>query len=92
MQPSLDTPRPPKRNWTYASLTVIDGSRELKPAQVAFDRLLFREPPHLTSSQVEIILTNGDAEQRTLATVLPHDPEATRIPIRLCAPATTSSA
>jgi hypothetical protein len=45
----------------------------------------FAEPPHLTSSQVEIILVNGDAQQRHMAIVLPHDANATRIPIRLIA-------
>jgi hypothetical protein len=83
MQPSVNSHEPREQKWTYASLTVLDGPRRLKPAQVAFDRLLFREPPHLTSNQVEIILTNGDAEQRQMAIVLPHDDNATRIPIRL---------
>jgi hypothetical protein len=67
----------------YASLTVRDGDRTLKPTQVAFDGVYFAEPPHLTSEQIEIVLVNGDEEQRHLARVLPHDPTATRIPIRL---------
>lgn len=69
--------------WTYASLTVLDGQRRLKPAQAAFDRIYFTTPPRLTSRQIEIILVNGDAEQRHLALVLPHDADATRIPIQL---------
>ena len=67
----------------YASLTVIDGQRILKPAQVGYDSLIFDLPPHLESKQIEIILRNGDAEQRSFATVLPHDQDATRIPIQL---------
>jgi hypothetical protein len=64
MKLSLDTPLPPKHSWTYVRLTVVDGARQLTPAEIAFDRLCFREPPHLTSTQVEIILVNGDQEQR----------------------------
>jgi hypothetical protein len=85
MQPSLDATNLHQEKWIYASLAVRDGDRELKPAQVAFDRLLFTEPPHLVSGKVEIILRNGDSEQRRTAVVLPHDPEATRVPIRLLA-------
>ena len=69
--------------WTYASLAVIDGARLLKPAAVAFDRIDFAQAPHLTSAEIQIVLTNGDAEQRHVAAVLPHDHGATRIPIRL---------
>lgn len=83
MRPSPTIARPSPQSWTYASLTVIDGQRELKPAQVASDRLLFAEPPHLTSEQVEIVLTNGQEVQRHAAVVLPHASDATRIPIRL---------
>lgn len=83
MPPSLNTVTSGKQNWTYATLTVVDGERQLKPCEVAFDRMHFRSPPHLTSTQVEIILVNGDEEQRHFATVLPHEADATRIPIRL---------
>ena len=86
MQPPLDVPAVTEGKWVYASLTVRDGNRKLKPSHVAFDRLRFDHPPHLTSRQVEIILVNGNEEQRHLATVLPHDPEATRIPIELLPP------
>ena len=82
MQPSLKTPTS-QQGWIYASLRVIDGQRTLKPAQVGYDCVLFREPPRLESKQIEIILRNGDAEQRSFATVLPHDRDATRIPIQL---------
>ena len=83
MQPSAHTGISGQKNWVYASLTVIDGQRHLKPTQVAFDRLLFAEPPQLTGNPIEIILQNGDAEQRHTALVLSHDPQATRIPIQL---------
>lgn len=83
MQPSLKTPPSDETNWVYAKLIVIDGSRHLKPSEVAFDRLCFPQPPHLTSNRVEVILVNGDEEQRHTAIVLPHDSEAMRIPIRL---------
>ena len=72
-----------ERRSIHAALTVIDGQRRLKPSQVSFDQPLFADPPHLTSSQVEIILIDGDAEQRHIAAVLPHDADATRIPIQL---------
>jgi hypothetical protein len=85
MQPSVNTSLPKMSGWVYASLTVWDGQRKLKPTHVAFDRLRFAEPPRLTSDQVEIVLVNGDETQRQKAIVLPHDPDATRIPIRLVA-------
>lgn len=74
------------QGWVYASLAVIDGSRRLKPAQVGPDVLLFDEPPHLVSDRIEIILRNGTSEQRHFADVLPHDPDAKRIAIRLLPP------
>ena len=83
MTPSLNALRSGKQNWTYATLTVIDGPRKLKPSALAFDRIRFAQPPRLTSSQIEIILINGEDEQRHFATVLPHEADATRIPIRL---------
>lgn len=82
-KPLLNLAHRRESNWTYASLLVLDGQRQLKPVEVSFDRLYFAEPPQLTSSEVEIILTNGDAEQRHRAVVLPHDVDATFIPIRL---------
>ena len=63
-----------------ADRTAVPGG-----AALAVDRLRFAEPPHLTGSEIEIVLTNGLAEQRHTATVLPHDPNATLIPIRLVA-------
>src|SRR5260370_35772302 len=67
---------PTLQNWVYASLTVIDGPRRLKPTHVASDRLHFTEPPRLTSPTIQIILRNGDEEQRHDAMALPHEPDA----------------
>ena len=83
MQPLASAPQSVKTTWVYASLSVRDGGRLLKPRQVSADWLLFSEPPRLTSDEIEIILVNGDEEQRGSAAVLPHDPDATQIPIRL---------
>lgn len=85
MSSSINSTAEAKSKWVYASLTVVDGLRRLKPSHVASDRLIFAEPPHLTSSNIQIILTNGDEEQQQDAQVLPHDTDATRIPIRLVA-------
>jgi hypothetical protein len=86
MRPSLQAQDHPTGTWTYASLLVLDGPRQLRPSQVGPNRIDFQSPPHLASSQIEIILTNGTEEQRHWATVLPHDAEATQIPIRLSPP------
>jgi hypothetical protein len=83
MHSSVDVSRSTKAGWVYASLTVFDGDRSLKPSEVAFDRIVFDEAPHLQSSVVEILLVNGDEQQRHTAAVLPHDPEAKWIPIEL---------
>jgi hypothetical protein len=73
----------PKTSPVYVTLRVLDGDRELKPAEVSFDMLSFWEPPHVQSERVEIVIANGDEIQRSLAEVLPHDADATEIPIRL---------
>jgi len=83
MQPLVNAPQSPKTTWVYASLSVRDGQRMLKPCQISSDWLLFSEPPRLSSGEVEIILVNGDEEQRGMAAVLQHDPDATEITIRL---------
>lgn len=92
MQPSTQSPRTSQHSWTYATLTVVDGQRRLKPTHAAFDRLHFTQPPRLTSTEIAIILTNGPDKQRHTATVLPHEPDATRIPIRLTGQMTTDAA
>ena len=71
-----------KKGWTYATLTVMDGVRQLRPREVGGDQIYFTDPPHLVSEQVEVIITVGDEEQRQMVTVLPHDAEATQIPIQ----------
>ncbi len=87
MTRSLDTATTSEnRSWVYATLTVLDGDRRLKPAQVGPNELCFTEPPRLTGGELEVILRNGDLEQRHVAIVLPHDSDATRIPIELLAP------
>jgi hypothetical protein len=83
MDPALKPAQSAQSTWTYASLTVCDAGRQLKPSHAAFDRLRFVDPPHLISARVEIIIANGDQVQRHTAIVLPHDPDATRIPIQL---------
>jgi hypothetical protein len=85
MQPTIDIPHS-ENKWVYATLTVFDGPRKLKPTQVSTDWVRFDQPPHLESKQIEIILMNGDAEHRQMAAVLPHDANATLIPIRLIRP------
>jgi hypothetical protein len=68
--------------WLYTTITLSDGQRILQPTHVSFDRVVFSTPPRLTTSQVEIVITNGPDEFRSTAEVLPHDPDATEIPIR----------
>lgn len=82
MQSFVNVPHP-NQTWTYAQLIVVDGDRRLKPTHAAHDRLYFADSPRLQCAQVEIILRNGDAEQRHTAIVLPHDASAKRIPIKL---------
>lgn len=86
MAVSADRGEPATSSCTYARLTILDGDRRLKPSSVCFDYVTFPHPPRLASARIEIILTNADAEQRATAEVLPHDAEATRIPIRLLPP------
>jgi hypothetical protein len=68
--------------WLCTTITLHDGQRILQPTHVSFDRVVFSTPPRLTTSQVEIVITNGPDEFRSTADVLPHDPDATEIPIR----------
>ncbi|HTW96020.1 MAG TPA: hypothetical protein VMD30_14555 [Tepidisphaeraceae bacterium] len=72
-----------KETWTYISLTVIDGPRQLKPAEISADFIRFTDPPRLVSKHVEIVIANGDKEQRHRARVLPHDAEDRQIPIEV---------
>jgi hypothetical protein len=83
MQSSLKSPVAAAKGWVYASLAVLDGQRRLKPAQVGPDFIMFPQPPQIVSGHVEIIVTNGDAEYRRRVQILPHDSQATEIPIRL---------
>jgi hypothetical protein len=82
MQPPTETAKS-NGKWIYVSLAVFDNGRKIKPTQVSFDHVRFAQPPRLTSNKIEIVLVNGDEEQRSWALVLPHEPDATRIPIQL---------
>lgn len=62
---------------------MIDGARKIKPRDVGPDRITFDTPPRFTSNEVEIVIANGDEASRHRARILPHDPEATKIPIEL---------
>ena len=69
--------------WVYTTIALHDGERILEPTHVSFDRVIFSTPPHLIATRVEIVIANGPDELRSVAEVLPHDPSATEIPIRL---------
>lgn len=73
----------PATQWNYVEIRVIDGERVLRPTHVAFDRLIFAQPPNLRSRQVEIVITNNGKSHSSQAVVLPHDADSTHIPIRL---------
>lgn len=68
--------------WLYTTITLHDGQRVLHPTHVSFDRVIFSTPPRLQATRVEIVIANGPDEFRSTADVLPHDPNATEIPIR----------
>jgi hypothetical protein len=69
--------------WNYVDVQVLDGQRVLRPTHVSFDQLIFAEPPNLSSQHIEIVITNNGRSHPSRATVLPHDPQSTRIPIQL---------
>jgi hypothetical protein len=73
---------PKSSQWVYTTIALHDGDRILQPTHVSFDRAIFSTPPNLTNTRVEIIITNGSDEFRSMVDVLPHDPEAIEIPIR----------
>jgi hypothetical protein len=68
--------------WVYTTITLHDSDRALYPTHVSSDRVIFRTAPQLTSTRVEIVIKNGEDEFRSLADVLPHNHDATEIPIR----------
>jgi hypothetical protein len=76
------TVEPTSSRWVYATISLYDGQRVLSPTHVSQDRVIFQTPPHLTSSKVEIVIANGTDEFRSIVDVLPHDRNATEIPIR----------
>jgi hypothetical protein len=68
--------------WVYTTIALHDGDRILWPTHVSSDRVIFQTPPALNSTKVEIVITNGTDEFRSTVDVLPHDRNATEIPIR----------
>jgi hypothetical protein len=78
IRPSTKAP-----TWTYAELFVHDGERQLRPTHVCGDEIIFREPPQLIANEIRVTIKNGDRITTRSATVLAHDPNATRIPIQL---------
>jgi hypothetical protein len=83
MQTSTPEAKPKSSGWIYASLAVIDGDRRLQPTHVGPYHVRFTVAPKITSETIEIIVTNGDVENRRIARVRPHDPAAVQIPIEL---------
>jgi hypothetical protein len=78
-----NTPSPTSERWNYVDVQVKDGQRVLRPTHVAFDRLIFAQPPNLSSRSVEIIVTNNGQSHSSRVQILPHDASATRIPIQI---------
>ncbi len=83
MDPIIESGISRANDYVYAELLVLDGDRRLRPTHACATRLNFYEPPRLVSETIEIVLTNGDEQDRHLATVLPHDADASEIPIQL---------
>jgi hypothetical protein len=69
--------------WNYVEVEVLDGERILHPTHVAFDRLIFVEPPKLLSEFVRIVITNNGQPHSSQARVLAHQADARHIPIEL---------
>lgn len=66
--------------WNYVDVQVLDGDRVLHPTHLSFDRLIFAEPPNLSSESVHIVITNNGQSHTSQAHVLPHDSTATPHP------------
>lgn len=77
------TPRTESRGWIYTDLTVISEQGTLKPTHLASDYLIFSSPPHLEVGPIEIVMTEGTDVRRWTATVLPHEPDSLRVPMKL---------
>jgi hypothetical protein len=78
-----NAPTPSVERWNYVDVHVMDGQRVLRPTHVAFDRLIFTEPPNFSSQNIEIIVTSNGQSHSSRALVLPHEPSTTSIPIQL---------
>lgn len=79
----MSLPATTTAQWNYVEVQILDGQRVLHPTHVAFDRLIFAEPPNLLSQNIEIIITNNGQSHLSWALVLPHEPNSTFIPIQL---------
>ena len=69
--------------WTYAEIFVYDGDRVLKPSHVCHNEIIFRDAPQIVSPVIRVCVKNGDRATTRSVRVLPHAPDATRIPIQL---------
>jgi hypothetical protein len=69
--------------WVYTTIRLHDGQRVLYPTHVSSDRIIFHAPPKLAATQVEVTIRSGDHEVRSWVEVLPHDANATEIPVRI---------
>ncbi len=79
----LPQPSTPFPHCAQVRMRVVAGDRELIPTHVAYDRLIFSTPPRLGATQVRIIIEVDQTRREWHATVLPHSPQAIRIPIVL---------
>lgn len=80
-----DGPVTTTSSWPYLDIAVREGARELKPTHVCATEMIFTDAPRFTSDQVTLITRSGQRETTRLARVLPHEQDATQIPIRLLA-------
>jgi len=71
------------KKWNYVEVEVRDDKRSLRPTHVCSTDLIFKTPPAIASKHIEIIVTNNGQPHSRWAVVLPHDPDATQIPIQL---------
>ncbi len=69
--------------WNYVDVQVLDGDRVLHPTHTSFDRLIFAEPPRISSEFLQIIVTNNGQSHSSRARVLAHESTSTDVPIQL---------
>jgi hypothetical protein len=83
MEAASEKSDPP--GWTYTEVFVYDEDRTLRPTHICSDEISFASPPELRSTEIRIRITNGPRETNRTASVLPHAPGSTDIPIKLLA-------